>query len=134
MAGQSRSQTETCQPSVAGHHIHQQVGRLDVLVDETPFVEVTNCCGNPDGQTQEPRNGQWVPDQSIQKLSSGILNQEPCLATELHQIQGASRPRGIQFIPQGAGMSEECGVGRKRRIRRRNQQQHPQPVSFPSTP
>ena len=36
--GSARRDAEACQPDAAGREVHQHIGRLDVLMDETTFV------------------------------------------------------------------------------------------------
>ncbi len=76
VARPERRNAEARQPHVAGHVIGEDVRRLDVFVDETALMEMSERISKTDGHAQK---GWWVPrpaEQPGQKLAVGMLDHE----------------------------------------------------------
>ena len=88
------------QPDGAGRGVDEDVGRLDVLVDEAPLVEPAQRGRQADGDAQERRDLPGLPQEPRQGLAAGVLEQEHRPPAVTHQPQGPSRPGGVQLVPQ----------------------------------
>ena len=76
------------------------------VVDETAVAwRWPTAVTMPMARRRNSGTAHWFPGQSIQKLPTGILNQERRLTTELHQIQGPSRPQRSPVHLAGHGLA-----------------------------
>ena len=100
LARQTRGDAEAGQPDRAGRGVHEDVGRLDVLVDEAPLVELAQRGRQADGHAQERRNLPRLSQEPIERLAAGVLEHEhrPTLAT--NQRERPSRPVGVKLVPK----------------------------------
>src|SRR5258706_10608211 len=100
LAEQARGNSEAGQPSLAGCDVNQDVGRLDVFVDEAALVDRTESGRNADGDANELRNLPRPSRKPAQQLAAGILEQEhsvPVLAGKLTRL---GRPGRIELVAQ----------------------------------
>jgi hypothetical protein len=54
-ARQSRSNTKARQPNRAGRRVHENVGRLDILVDKAPLMELAERTDKTYSRAEERR-------------------------------------------------------------------------------
>ncbi len=113
LARQPRGDAEADQPYGAGRGVDQDVGRLDVLVDEAPLVEPAQRVRQADGDAQERRDLPGPPQEPRQRLAAGVLEHERQLPAVTPQPQGPGREGGVQLVPQ------RMGVLQPRQARRR---------------
>ena len=85
-------------PPLAG--VHQDVGRLDVLVDQPACVHLGDGVGKRDGDAQERRDIQRLAEQPLERLPAGVLEHQggPDLATD--ESDRTRRPVGVEVNPQ----------------------------------
>ena len=116
-ARQARGQAETGQPHGPAVGIDQDMGRLDVLVDEPAAVQP----GDGFGETQ--RDAQAYPQpqlrrplqQRLQQVAARVLPDQDGLAAVAPKRQRPRRPGDVQFVLQGKFMSKAI-EGRRRRM------------------
>jgi hypothetical protein len=53
LAWKPRSDTKARQPALAGARVNQSVGRLDVLVDNSTLMQLTDCSAKANCEAQE---------------------------------------------------------------------------------
>ena len=102
----------------AGRGVDEDVGRLDVFVDEAPLVEPAERGRQADGDAQERRDLPGLPQEPGQRLAAGVLEHERRPPAVTHQPQGPSRPGGVQLVPQRIGVLQpreapRRGLGRR---------------------
>src|SRR6202012_5945140 len=68
----SRRYTKAGKPHLPARRVHQNIGGLDVLVDETALVRLAESCGNADSDAQETPDVHRRADQPAQWRATGI--------------------------------------------------------------
>ena len=56
LAGKARSNPKARQPNLTGRGFNQNIGRLDVFVNQMPFVYAAECRCGANGEPQEPQS------------------------------------------------------------------------------
>ena len=87
----------------------QDVGRLDVLVDEAALVKLAQSRGNADGEAQEASHLHRCAEQPVERLAAGIL--------EHQHGPTASRTRSSGRTAQAASSSSLSSYSWARRSR-----------------
>ena len=88
------SQTSPC-------GVDQDVGRLDVLVDEAAPVHLAERRRERDGDAQELRHLQRPAEQAIERLAAGILEHQHRAAVVARKRERSHRPFSIKFGLEG---------------------------------
>ena len=81
LARHTRGDPEAHQPGLAAGRVHQDVGRLDVLVDQAAAVNVSKCSDDTDSQAEKAGNLHRTVQQEIERRAARILQ---------HQHRGAA--------------------------------------------
>ena len=118
------------EPDFAGRAVHEDVGRLDVLVDEAVPVHLAESAGNADGQMQEASQLQGRPEQPGERLTAWILEHQHGPTALTRELQRPHRPRGVQLILQAVFVSESIEAGGCRMLRGRQYDEHRVPVTI----
>jgi len=100
IAWQPRCDTEAHQPHFPGCSVHESVGGLDVLVDETALVQPTQCGRQSNGEPQELSQLHRCSHQSVQRLASGVPEHEHRAALVCCERNWPNCPGGLQFGSQ----------------------------------
>ena len=100
LAWQPRSDPKAGEPHLAGRSVHECVGGLDVLVDETLLVYSAERGRESDCETQELLQLHRLAKQSLQRLAAGVLEHEQRTPLVRHKCERPSCPGGIQFGSQ----------------------------------
>jgi hypothetical protein len=77
--------------------VHQDIGRLDVLVDEATLMHMEERARERDRDAQEMRYVQWPAKQSIERRAAGILKHQRHTPVIARKHDGSSRPVGVKF-------------------------------------
>ena len=97
LARQTRGDAETRQPDAAACRVHEDIGRLDVLVDEASRMHLAERGRERDRDAQEMRHVQRPAKQSIERLTAGILKHQRRAAVVVRKRDGSRRPVGVKF-------------------------------------
>ena len=76
LARQTRGDAEAGEPDVAACDVDQDIGRLDVLVDEAMPVDLADCGRERDRDAQELRHIHRLAEQLIERLAAGVLEHQ----------------------------------------------------------
>ena len=137
LAGQARGEAETGEPSPPGRGRGQDIGRVDILVDEGAPVDLAHGCGDPDGQLQEAAQLHRPIEKPRERLAAGILDHQHGLSAFAYEFQRPCGPGTVQVVPQAVFVREalEAGGGQMRRGRPHGQNRlaHAVGVEAPST-
>src|SRR5712672_3004284 len=124
LARQTRSDAEPRQPHAAACRFHQDICRLDVLMDEATLMHMAERARERDRDAQEMRYVQWPAKQSIERRTAGILKHQRHTAVIVRKRDGSRRPVGVKFGLEGVfvfklldatGRSFFCGNKQDRR-------------------
>ncbi len=97
LARQPRGDAEPRQPNAAACRVHQDVCRLDVLVDKASLVQLAERSGERDSDAQEMRYFQGSAKQSIDRRTAGIRKHQRHAAVEVRQRDWSRRPVSVKF-------------------------------------
>src|SRR6516164_3648041 len=75
-AGKSRSDTKAHEPALAGDGVDQNIGRLDVLVDNAALMQVIDRARNADSKTQRECHVQRMAEQLIESDTARVLQDQ----------------------------------------------------------
>ena len=92
LARKARSDPEARQPDLTRRGIDQNIGRLDVLVDQLLLVQPAECRCETDGEAQELRHLHRSRKESIESLAARIFEHEHRPPALLGEGQGPNRP------------------------------------------
>src|SRR5262245_33624403 len=98
LAHEARGDAESRQPHLAGRVVEQNVGRLDVFMDEAAPVKLADSRGNSDGEAQEASDLHRHAEQPVNRLTALIFEHQYCLTGVAYEVQWAQRPRPVQFV------------------------------------
>jgi hypothetical protein len=65
LTGKPRGDTKSPQPALAGDGVYQNIRRLDVFVDNSTLMQLTDCLGKANCETQEKPQVQRLTEQLI---------------------------------------------------------------------
>ena len=100
LARQPRGDAETHEPCLPGRGVYEDVGRLDVLVDEAAAVHLAQCGRQTRTHAQNLAGVHRRACASNERFAAGILEHERGPPAMRRQRQGSNRPRRIQLVPQ----------------------------------
>ena len=75
------------------------MGRLDVLVDQAPPVELAQRDREPDGDAQPLRYRQWATQEARERLAAGVGEHEHRPPLVLDERERPHGPGGIELGP-----------------------------------
>ena len=84
----------------SGRADHQDIGRLEVLVDETALVRLAQSRRDADRKMQEAADLHGRAKQPVERLAARILKHEGDLTAVADEFQRSRRPALIQFLSQ----------------------------------
>jgi hypothetical protein len=114
--------------------VREDVGRLDIFVDEAPGVESPERHREADGHAQKVGQLKRVPQERLEDLAAGIHEQERQPPLVPHQRHGPRRPGRIQRIPQRIGVLEPPQASQRGMLRGGGHHQERGPVTLPPAP
>jgi len=85
-------------PNLAGRAVDQDIGRLDVLMDEPALMELAQSRRNTDGEAQEVSHLDGHAEQPIERLAPLIVEHQHGPTAIVHEVQWAHRPCAIELI------------------------------------
>ena len=123
-ARKARGDSEAGEPYLTARRVHQNIGRLDVLVDEAVLVHLAKGRGNADGDAQETSHLHRRAEQPAEQLAAGILEHQNGLTAISHKFKRSHRPRAVQLILEGVFVGKAIEGGRCRLLRGWEHDQH----------
>ena len=78
----------------------QNIGRLDVLVDEAALVRLAERGDDADGEAQKASHLHRFADQSLERFAARILEQQHRSSAFAPELERPRRPCGVEFVPQ----------------------------------
>ena len=100
LAGQARGDAEPGEPHVSIRAVHQNIGWLDVLVDEAALMELAQSRGNSDSQAQEASHLHGRAEQPVERLAARIIEHQHGPTGVAHELQRPHRPCAVELILQ----------------------------------
>ena len=86
--------------------IHQDIGRLDVLVDEATLVRLAHRGDDADGEAQEASHLHGRAEQPLERLAARIFEHQHGPTAIARKLQRTHGPRTIQLILQSIFVGE----------------------------
>ena len=102
----------------------QDIGRLDVLVDEAAPVRLAQRGGDADSEAQEASRFHRRADESRKRLAAGILEQQRRSTALAGERERPCRPCGVELVPQFIFVGEAIEGSRQRALRGGQHGQH----------
>ena len=129
LAWQARGDAEAGEPHLSARPIHQDMGRLEVLVDETPLVNLGEGRRDAAGEAQERSHFHGAAEEPVERFATGVLEHQQGALVLAHELQRPRRPRAVQFILQSVFVSKAFQIARRGVLRGGNHGQHGGPVA-----
>ena len=89
----------------------ENVGRLDVFVDNPPPMDLAERRSDADRQTQEASDLHWRAEQPRKRLSARVLDQKHRPAARVPKLQRLCGRRRVKLVPQRKLVSEAVKRG-----------------------
>ncbi len=105
LAGQTGGDAEPGEPYLPAL-VHQDVGRLEILVDETSLVDLAQRRDDADGKVQKATRFCWRAKQPFERLPSWVLEHQRNLTAVPDELQRSHRPPFVQVVPQAVFVSQ----------------------------
>ncbi len=124
LARQTRGDAEPGEPRQSVRAVHQDIGRLDVLVDETALVRLAQRGDDADGEAEEALHLHRSVDQPLERFAAGIGEQQRCSTAPADKRKRPRRPCIVELVSQCIFVGKAIEGGRGRTLRRRQHRQH----------
>ena len=124
LARQTRGDAEPGEPHPSVGAVHQDIGRLDVLVDEAALVRLAQRGDDADGEAQEASRLHRRADESLERLAAGSSSSSAVRPRSRASASGRSGPRGVELVPQFIFVGEAIEASRRRALRGGQHGQH----------
>src|SRR5208337_3715487 len=131
LARQMRGNAEPGEPRLSVRAIHQDIGRLDVLVDKGALVRLAHGRRDADGEAQEASRLHRFAHEPLQRLAARILEQQRGSAVFADKRKRPRSPCGVEFVPQFIFVDKALENDRQRAIRQGQHRQH-RPTALPA--
>ena len=128
---QARGDAEPGEPHSSVGAVHQNIGRLDVLVDEAALVRLAQRGGDADREAQEASHLHGRAEQPLERLAARILEHQHRPTAFALKRQRPRRPAAVQLVLQFVFVGEAI-EGRPVRVLRGGQ--HGQHGDRPPSP
>ena len=114
LARQARGDAEAGEPRPPVGAVHQDMGGLEVLVDEAALVGFAQGGGDADGEPQEARQLHRRAEQPSERFAAGILEHQHRPTLFADEFERPRRPVAVQLVPQFIVVDEAAeAVGRR---------------------
>ena len=110
--------------------VHQDIGRLDVLVDEPALMDLAQRSRDADGEAQEASHLHRRAEQPVERLAARILQHQHGPAAVADELQRSRRPRSVQRVLQSKFMRQAIEGRRCRMLRGGKHGQHDVPAAI----
>src|SRR5689334_16073202 len=97
LAPEPRSNPKTDKPDLTTGGFNEDVGRLDVLVNQLSIVQPTECTGETNGELQKLRQLHCTGNESLERDASRIFQHERRLLASFSKRYGPRCPMRIEF-------------------------------------
>ena len=130
LARQTRGDAEAGEPDLSARAVHQDIGRLDVLVDEPGLVDLAQGDRDADGEVQEASHLHRRAEQPLERLAALILQHQHGPAAVADELQRPRRPGSVQLVLQSIFVGQAIEGGRCRMLRGGQHGQHGVPAAI----
>src|SRR5262249_59583016 len=96
-AREARGDAEPSQPHLGGRLVEQDVGWLDIFMDEPALMKLPERRGSSDGERQEASYVHRHAEQPLQRLAARILEDQRGSTSVAYEVQRLHRPRPAEF-------------------------------------
>ena len=117
LARQTRGNAEPRQPHAAACRVHQDICRLDVLMDQASLMHLAERPRERDRDAQEMRHVQWSAEQSIERRTAGILKHQGHAVVVVRQRDRSRRPVSVKFALERIFVLEPLDRTERRLVR-----------------
>ena len=124
LAQQTRGDAEPGEARQSVRAIDQDIGRLDVLVDEGAQLYPGQRGDDFDGEDQERPRLHRLADEPLERLAARVLEQQRRSTAFPHKRERPRRPCGVEFVPQLIFVGEASEACRQRTFRSGQHDQH----------
>ena len=124
LARKSRRYSEAGEPYLIARSVHQNIGGLDVLVDEAALVHLAKGRRDADGDAQETSHLHRRAEEPAEQLAAGILEHQNGPTAISHKLERPHRPRAVQLILEGVFVGKAIEGGRSWLFRGREYDQY----------
>ena len=100
LARQPRGDAKSGEARPAVGAVHQDIGGLDVLMDQTPLVRPSESGGNVDSQAQEPPRFHRLAEEALKRFPAEILEQQRGPAAFAHEVKRSRSPSCVKLVFQ----------------------------------
>ena len=90
--------------------IHQDVGRLDVLVNQIACVKLAQGPRQANGQAQELSHFHRPTDESVERFAAGVVQDEHRPPIAFKKREGPDCPFRVEVLPQGEFVLQPLGA------------------------
>src|SRR5208283_49295 len=97
LARQAGRNAEAGEPDTAACRIHQDVRRLDVLMDQSAGMCLAKCTRERDRDAQKLRYSQRPAEQLLEDRPPGVLEQQRQAVSVPGKFDGVRRPGGVKL-------------------------------------
>jgi Cys-tRNA synthase (O-phospho-L-seryl-tRNA:Cys-tRNA synthase) len=84
---------------VTGRRVNKDIRGLQVFVDQRSLVQLAERAREADGEVQKPRHFHRSLNESMERLTTGIIQHKHRLVVVLGQITGPNCPSCVEFVP-----------------------------------
>jgi len=101
LAREARGDTESSESDEASCRVYQDIGRLEILVDQPASVEATDSAGQGHRESEELPELHRPADKAIEGFAAWVIHHEHGLPALTHQLQWPHCPGTIQEALKG---------------------------------
>jgi hypothetical protein len=127
---QARSDAEAGELDLSGRAVHQDIGRLDVLVDEAAPMDLCEGRSYRDGEAQKVPHLHGRAEQPVQRCAVGVLEQQHGPTAVADEPKRPHRPCAVQLVLQFVFVSQAIEGRRCRMFRGGQHGQHGGPITI----
>jgi hypothetical protein len=98
LARQSRGNAEAQQSDCAALRFDEDIGGLEIFVDEAAGMQARKRGRKGDGNAQELRQLQGLTEQTIQELTTRVGEHQHRAAIKVRELQRSNRPFRSEFV------------------------------------
>ena len=124
LARQAESNAEAGQARKPVGAIHQDVGRLDVLVDEAAPMRLAESGSDVNRKAQEAPRVHRRAEKALERLAAWILEQQGSPAPLAHEVERSRSPGRVELILQPVFVRKAFENQRRRMLRNGNHHQN----------
>src|SRR5262245_61158781 len=129
LARQAGGNAETGEPHFSARPIHQDMARLEVLVDEASLVDLGEGHGDADGEAQERSRLHRAAEEPGERFAPRVLEHQHGAPVLVYELQRPRCPPTIQFVLQSVFVRQAFQSARCRGLGGGHDGQHGGPAA-----